>query len=294
MRLPPKISVVTPSYNQGQYLEQTICSVLDQGYPNLEYVVVDGGSTDSSLAVIRKYERHLAWWVSEKDGGQTQAINKGFAHCTGDIYGFINSDDLLCPGTLQVVADAFQHKGARWAVGWATYFDDEGLDWPYVIGPMGDPLDWFTGNPVPQQSTFWAGDVHRELGGLDESYQYAFDYEWWMRLRFKADLRPYVVRRQLAKFRLHPASKTVSQNVQFDPEDARIRTTYAPYLTAKDRVRYRMQQRRTAAEKALRRGWEAVRQQDLAAARRHAVQRLRTRFVSLDSWRLLYCTLRGH
>src|SRR5687767_11527952 len=104
----PRITIVTPSFQQASYLEQTIDSVLSQGYPNLEYAVVDGGSTDGSVEIIKRYQKHLAYWVSEKDRGQTHAINKGMARATGEIRAYINSDDYYLPGTLQRVADAFQ------------------------------------------------------------------------------------------------------------------------------------------------------------------------------------------
>ncbi len=112
----PKISLVTPSYNQAAYLEQTIRSVLDQGYPNLEYVIIDGGSTDGSVEIIKRYERHLKYWVSEKDKGQTDALNKGITHCTGDVFGYINSDDLLYPRSL----DRWPRRGTRARGGWSA------------------------------------------------------------------------------------------------------------------------------------------------------------------------------
>src|SRR5471032_696184 len=113
----PSISIVTPSYNQGQYLDETIRSVLDQKYPNLQYIIIDGGSTDNSVEVIKKYEKHLSYWVSEKDKGQTDALNKGVAKCTGEIFGYINSDDLLLPKSLERVATTW-NEGHTWQVGW--------------------------------------------------------------------------------------------------------------------------------------------------------------------------------
>ena len=106
--MPPKITIVTPSFNQGQFIEETIRSVLDQNYPNLEYLIIDGGSTDQTIEVIRKYERQLSYWVSEKDRGQVHAINKGLARATGEIFGFLNSDDLYVPGTFEVVGEYFE------------------------------------------------------------------------------------------------------------------------------------------------------------------------------------------
>ena len=104
------ISIITPSYNQGQYLEQTINSVLGQNYPHLEYIIIDGGSTDGSVAIIKKYAEHLKYWVSEKDRGQASAINKGLQYCTGEIFNWLNSDDYLQPGALQKIANAFSEK----------------------------------------------------------------------------------------------------------------------------------------------------------------------------------------
>jgi glycosyltransferase involved in cell wall biosynthesis len=147
----PKISIVTPSYNQGAFLEETIRSVIDQGYPNLEYVIIDGGSTDNSVDVIRKYEKHLAYWVSERDRGQTEALNKGIKRCTGDVFGFINSDDYLYPKSLARVADTWA-AGARWMVGWSIYLELGGSNWPYLKRPTHSKSDWFLWNPIPQQS----------------------------------------------------------------------------------------------------------------------------------------------
>ena len=104
------ISIITPSYNQGQFIEQTINSVLDQNYPNLQYIIIDGGSTDDTVSIIKKYEHHLTYWVSEKDTGQASAINKGLQHCTGEIFNWLNSDDYLQPGALQKIANAFSEK----------------------------------------------------------------------------------------------------------------------------------------------------------------------------------------
>jgi glycosyltransferase involved in cell wall biosynthesis len=108
-----KFSIVTPSYNQGQYLEKAILSVIEQDYPNLEYIIIDGGSTDNSLEIIKKYEKHLAYWVSEKDRGQSHAINKGFERASGDLFGWLNSDDYFAPDALKTVAEVY-HTSQKW------------------------------------------------------------------------------------------------------------------------------------------------------------------------------------
>ena len=110
----PKVTVITPSFNQGGFIERTIRSVLDQGYPNLEYVIVDAGSTDDTIEIIRRYEDRLAWWVSEPDGGQSDAINKGIERTTGEIVSYLNSDDYLLPGALQTVVHAFWQRSVHW------------------------------------------------------------------------------------------------------------------------------------------------------------------------------------
>src|SRR5512134_129792 len=123
----PKISIVTPSFNQGKYLERTIRSVIEQDYPNLEYIIIDGGSTDESVEIIRKYEKHLAYWVSEPDRGQSHAINKGFDRATGEIFGWLNSDDWYVPGALKAVAEAFAaNPEAGAVVGAGEMVDEEG------------------------------------------------------------------------------------------------------------------------------------------------------------------------
>src|SRR5687767_14913471 len=125
----PRITIVTPSFNQAQYLEQTLRSVLDQDYPNLDYIVVDGGSTDGSVEIIRRYADRLSWWVSEKDDGQSHAINKGFARAGGEVFGYINSDDILYPGALDAVARAYG-AGAEWMIGWVMTVEQDGGEWP--------------------------------------------------------------------------------------------------------------------------------------------------------------------
>src|SRR5688572_20955810 len=123
----PKISIVTPCYNQVHFIEECMRSILDQNYPNLEYIIIDGGSTDGTVDLIRKYEKHLAYWVSEKDSGLYHALHKGFSRSTGDIMGWLNSDDILHRQSLYVIADIFtNHKEVRWLQGYPTVIDDLG------------------------------------------------------------------------------------------------------------------------------------------------------------------------
>ena len=289
----PRISVVTPSYNQGPYLEQTLRSVLDQDYPNLEYIVVDGGSADDSVDIIRKYADRLAWWVSEKDAGQSDAINKGFARATGDVFGYINSDDFLYPGALDAVARSY-NAGTRWAVGWVTMIDPDGGEWPQAPEKMSTASDWFVRNPVPQQAAFWAASLWKEFGHFRQDLRYAFDYEYWLRLRFRARVEPTILRRRLGSYRLHAASKTVSEYDGFEPEFERARADYLPLLSPRERREVAAKRRRKESERHRLLAWQALKTENVAEARWHAYQTLRRATLAAESWRLMYCALRGH
>lgn len=288
----PRITVVTPSFNQAQYLEQTIRSVLDQDYPSLEYVVIDGGSTDGSVEVIRRYSDRLAWWVSEKDNGQSHAINKGFARATGDVYGYINSDDILYPGALEAVAKTYA-AGAKWVVGWVQTIEADGGEWPQLPEKMTSPSDWFVRNPIPQQASFWAADLWKQFGPFREDLRYTFDYEYWLRLRFKANVEPAIAHRRLGSYRLHASSKTVSEWDAFEPEFERCRALYLPMLGARERRAVKRKRRQKESEKHRILGWQALRKADVPTARKHAVETLRRAKLALESWRLMYCALRG-
>ncbi len=289
----PSISIVTPSYNQAEYLDETIQSVLDQGYPNLQYMVIDGGSTDNSVEIIKKYEKHLDYWVSEKDKGQMDALNKGVRRSKGEIFGFINSDDVLYPRALQRVADTW-NLGARWIVGWTKYLELEGSEYPYTVRAHGTKVDYFLDNPFPQQSSFWATKLFDEVGLFREDLHYCFDYEFWMRLRFKSSVRPWVVRQCLGAFRLHGTSKTVSDWSKSEAAFEVIRAEYKHYLSTYEKLKWWHGRRAMEATAAKKRMWRALQDKDVPAARKEAFAVMGDQPLSLESWKSLFFALRGH
>lgn len=205
----PKISIVTPVYNQVQYLEQTILSIVKQGYPNLEYIIIDGGSTDGTVDVIKKYESHLAYWVSEPDKGMYHAIQKGFEHSTGEIMCWLNSDDVFFDKCLFAIADIFMHHPEiEWFSGKSASIDANGM----IIGV--DDLDGVDsirfckydfylnrGFWVPQSSTIWRRSIWNKIGAsLDTNLRLAGDFDLW--LRFINIAPQYVANTLIGTYRL--------------------------------------------------------------------------------------------
>lgn len=211
----PRFSVVTPSYNQGRYLEETIRSVLLQGYPNLEYLVIDGGSNDESVDVIKKYEKWLAYWVSEKDRGQSHAINKGIEKTSGDIVAYINSDDFYTKESFVSVAKSLDPTAPRLLFGDLNLV--EGTD-PKVIARLRKdtvgPLEMlYEGVPLCQPSCFWTRPLLDKIGLFNESLHYTMDYDLMLRIvTAKAEqiYVPYV----FAVERRHVEQKTDARNKQ--------------------------------------------------------------------------------
>ena len=205
---PTRISIVTPSFNQASFLEQTIRSVLDQKGVEIEYIIMDGGSDDGSVEIIRKYEDRLAHWESAPDNGQADAIYRGFEKATGEIIAWLNSDDYYFPGALAHSVEAFKRQPqAELLIGGCLTVDPDGAEmyrnygFPFTFDAL---LHW--GCRFNQPASFWKREALFEVGGFDKSLRHCFDYDMYLRL---AKRRPAIAtRRILAAFRSHPMSKT--------------------------------------------------------------------------------------
>jgi hypothetical protein len=214
----PWVSVVTPSYNQGQFIEETIRSVLLQGYPKLEYIIMDGGSTDQSVEIIRKYEKWLAYWVSERDDGQADAINKGFSHATGEICAYLNSDDVFLPLALRNAASFFDKDSeATLVYGDCQIIDGSSRINDRWVAPEFDLHELLFRCYVAQPATFWRQSKLSTVGPFNAGMHFAFDYEMWLRLAAagkKLSQAPLL----LAQHRKVEGTKTVSQPEAFTAE----------------------------------------------------------------------------
>jgi glycosyltransferase involved in cell wall biosynthesis len=222
MKEPTLVSIVTPSYNQAEFLEQTIQSVLNQDYPHIEYWIMDGGSTDGSLDIIKKYSDRLAGWVSEKDRGQTDAINKGFSRARGQILAWLNSDDTYQPGAILEAVDLLdQHPDWGMVYGDTRFINSKGK----VIGKFpASQTDYDKLRQgyvhIPQQASFFRANLWKKVGPLDPTFYFAMDYDLWVRLAYNAPL--VYVRREWANFRLHGSGKTIAADDRCWPEMLRV------------------------------------------------------------------------
>jgi glycosyltransferase involved in cell wall biosynthesis len=218
----PLVSIITPSYNQASYLENTIRSVLAQDYPHLEYLLVDGGSTDGSLEIIQRYADRIAWWVSEPDRGQTDAINKGFSHASGQIFAWLNSDDTYQPGAIsQAVAYLVDQPQVGLVYGDCNFIDAGGV----VIGKFNAQQTSLRrlqrgGVYIPQQAAFWRAGLWQQVGPLDPSFYFAMDYDLWVRLAQVTEI--HYIPQLWANFRLHGDAKTISADERCWPEMLRV------------------------------------------------------------------------
>jgi len=281
--MPAKLSIITPSFNQAQYLEQTILSVIEQDYEPIEYIIIDGGSSDHSLEIIKKYESHLAYYVSEKDRGQVHALNKGLDRATGDIFAFINSDDVFLPGAFRAITDYFSaHPECEWLCGDTIMFG-EGFPTELVVADVpksaAHALSW--GYTAAQPGMFWK----RELvaGGFDEAWPYDFDHDMYVRLLLDGHRCEHLPV-PLAAYRLHAVSKTVAEGDRQTLEFERSAEVYEARLHGSDR-------RWCRATRFLRRSYAASSAGDRAEGVRWLLRALATHPEGLAS-RPFWGTLR--
>jgi glycosyltransferase involved in cell wall biosynthesis len=273
----PRITVVTPCFNQGPYLERTIRSVLLQGYPNLEYYIMDAGSTDETVDVIRKYEPWLAGWVSEPDKGQADAINKGWARGTGELLAWINSDDWYAPGVLRAVGRAFASQGQpKWL---ATNVMNvwESRDAPKLV--IQKPMDAVSclgrhGYSMHQPGMFWHRDLVEAYGPFDTSLHFSFDHDFWVYALLQG-FEPLCLDLTGAYFLLHDTSKTRSQRLKFLADDWKVFERYETSLTPAQARQARKWLLEQEAEVTLNYLYYMVYEGRLAEARREGLRQLR-------------------
>lgn len=219
----PKISVITPSFNQAAYLERTILSVLDQDYPNIEYIIIDGGSTDGSVDIIRQYAHRLTHWVSEPDRGQAHAINKGLQQATGTWIAWQNSDDVFYPGTFSQLAQmAAMYPDVDLIIGNMNLIDKDDMllrDIKYVRPTYLSMLA--EGMILTNQAAFWKRDVHLQIGFLNELLDCAFDFDWFLRL-LRHKRKSIHVPKAWGALRLHDETKTSNRQNIFQAETKKI------------------------------------------------------------------------
>ncbi len=249
MKQQPLISIITPSYNQGEFIRETIDSILNQSYQNIEHWVIDGGSTDNTVEILKSYDDPRYNWISEKDKGQSDAINKGIARCNGDLFVWLNSDDVFLPGALEAIADAWQPDNPAVLYGRAKKIDEIGNDLGYCVRQSGtitlETILSARAWPV-QPSAFIPLDVLKELGGVDITFRYMMDFNLWVQLAERISF--LFVPQDVVLYRFHTESKSVAE--------------FAGFILDADRIY------KTIAQKGLMSELDAQSRADLFAARR--------------------------
>lgn len=265
----PLVSIVTPSLNQGRFIDDAIRSVAGQDYPNIEHIVVDGGSTDPTIDVLRSHS-HLHW-ISEPDRGQADAINKGFRMARGAIFGWLNADDLYLPGAVTAAVDALRDSGAALVHGSWRQIEKDGTtirDVPAVPFDLRRQLE--DANRVAQPGSFFTRDAYEAVGGVDERYRYALDYELWLKLGKRFPVTH--VDRVLAAYRYHGTSKTVAEPKGFVGETWHASRKHGGRLRSRMFLEYYLPRERPWLYRALI-AWRHLRSGDLRGltqrARRH-------------------------
>ena len=225
----PCITVITPSYNQAEFLERTIVSILNQDYPNLEYMIIDGGSTDGSVDIIRRYSNQLSYWVSEPDRGQSHAINKGLQRATGDWVCWQNSDDIFYPEAFERISRVIQNQPQLdLIIGDINIIDeqDQVIRQQLFVRPTYYSL-LAEGMVLTNQAAFWRVSIHKQIGWLDEELHYGFDYEWFLRL-LNFTKQTYHIPKFLGALRYHQETKTFLSQDGFDKEYCEILKNHPP------------------------------------------------------------------
>ena len=218
----PKISIVTPSFNQGKYIEQTILSILGQNYPNLEYIIIDGGSSDETAEIIKNHQDKITYWVSEKDKGQSDAINKGLKLCTGEIFNWINSDDYLEPNSLFIIAEEFQKKPFSALCGKVNVIDGTFFSHQrnpsYIKETSENSIANFN---INQEGTWWSLKVIQELNGVNEGFKFTMDLDLWIRALLTYPFETFSkIEVVLSNFRRHEEAKsTQNSNVKLEDDN---------------------------------------------------------------------------
>ncbi|MFO8036770.1 MAG: glycosyltransferase family 2 protein [Anaerolineales bacterium] len=228
----PLVSIITPSYNQARYLEATIQSVLEQEYPYLEYGVVDGGSTDASLEIIKRYADRLDWWVSEPDRGQGDAINKGMNRAKGDIVAWLNSDDIYLPDAIHKAVEVFQNCDPGMVFGDAITIDPHGVPLNYLRFGDWDLSDLLRFRVICQPAVFMKRQVWEDVGGVDTRYHCMLDHHLWIRVAAQQNI--HHIPDALAASRYHPQAKNVAIAVEFSREIYRVIEWMRTHPTLKD------------------------------------------------------------